>query len=456
MSDQGRPADFLQVDRRTVLRGALGLALATSAQRLLAAPSDPDEVRLASGYTHDLILRWGDPLFADTPPLDARISRHGVLSLDPAIAARQFGYNCDGLHFFPLGRGGRRGLLAVNHEYPSSEMYLPGLVGQTGDLPPAELRRYMLSHPQVVALNHAMLGISVTLIEQDRRGRWRHRPGSRWARRITTTTPFSISGPARGHALLRTRADPAATLVIGTLANCAGGQTPWGTYLSAEENVDECFGNGDALQKAPRRMREAHRRLPPRQHSLYGWEHVDPRFDVAQEPAEMLRFGWVVEVDPRDPASTPRKRTALGRFKHECASCAQAKDGRLAVYMGDDQVFEYVYKYVSRGRVRGGDIAANDQLLDDGVLQVARFNADGSGEWLPLVHGRGPLTRRNGFADQGEVLIKARAAADLLEATPMDRPEDLAADGASGRVYVSLSKNRARTATPAARHGQWA
>jgi uncharacterized protein len=267
---------------------------------------------------------------------------------------------------------------------------------------------------------------------------------SRHARRFTASTPFALGGPAAGHPLMRTAADPAGRTVLGTLNNCAAGMTPWGTFLSGEENWANYF-NGPAKP-------DAHlARWGIRPTDFYRWHLHDARFDAARHPNEPNRFGWVVEIDPMDPDSTPVKRTALGRAAHEGAWVASTRDGRAVVYSGEDARFEYIYKFVSRDRIApgGGKLTkaqANATLLDHGTLHVARFDADGSGRWLPLVHGQGPLVAANGFADQGEVLIKARQASDLLGATKMDRPEWLAIDPETRAVFCSLTNNRSRGA----------
>lgn len=442
------------LSRRAVLKGgaafAIGLALPGCGRTLLAGPPlaghRGDAIAVAPGYAWDVVLRWGDPLFDEADALDAEAVMRGVLlESDPEIAARQFGYNGDDVEFFALEDSPASGIVCVNNEYTNQELFLPD-VADLGKLDPGRLADLVRRHPQVVRLTQAMHGISITVIERDAEGRWRHVPGSRFARRITAYTPCDITGPARGHPLMRTHADPEGGRVLGTVANCAGGRTPWGTYLSAEENIDYYFGNAAALGDANERLREAYRRLGPWRVSRHAWDLVDRRFDAGVEPAECLRFGWIVEVDPYDPSAPPRKRTALGRFMHEAATSAVTKDGRLAVYLGDDAKFEYVYKFVTTGRVDLDDRAANRDLLDEGTLYVARFGEDGRGRWLPLRHGDGPLVAANGFSDQGEVVIKARAAADLLDATPMDRPEDIAADPVSGRVYVALTKNPDRRA----------
>jgi hypothetical protein len=219
--------------------------------------------------------------------------------------------------------------------------------------------------------------------------------------------------------------------------NCASGRTPWGTYLSGEENWNGYFAGGDAITPDQRRWGLG-------KGAWYRWAEHDARFDATKNPNEFHRFGWVVELDPNDPTSTPVKRTALGRAAHEGAWVAVSKDGRAVVYSGEDARFEYIYKFVSRDRIQPGGAKPNATLLDHGTLYVARFDADGRGRWLPLVHGQGPLTAANGFADQGEVVIKTRQAADLLGATKMDRPEWLAIDERSGEVYCTLTNNSRR------------
>lgn len=453
-----------RLDRRTLLRGAAtgagalavagSDALAAAAQagaRLTVAlpPSNADALLLAPGYRHDVVIRWGEALWRGGENLEPRLLAGPLLTRADAAAKqeRQFGTNCDAIAFFPLSAGSsRRGLLCVNSEYVQVELAFSGL-------PADDTRRaamfadWIRANPNAVRWMQAAHGVNVIEVERRTRG-WRHVPGAKQTRRITANTPCEIMGPARGAPLLRTNADPTGTRVLGTIANCAGGKTPWGTYLTAEENVDDYFGfarswGGDTDDFA---TLAAHARFPLGERSIYGWDLIDRRFDVRAEPREALRFGWIVEIDPLDSAAPPRKRTALGRFSHEGANTILTRDGRVAAYMGDDDKFEYVYKFVTRGRFDATNRAANRDLLDDGTLYVARFDAGGRGEWLPLVHDpNGPLNAAAGFASQADVVIKVRAAADLLGATPMDRPEDVEPSPVNGRVYIALTKNGDRT-----------
>ncbi len=468
-SDRSLPPTFeqllsIRLSRRSFVAGAASLAAGTAAapaataQRTARAtrwqsitPQRTDSLILAAGYRHSVIARWGDTLFRDTPSVDTRALASLAWLTPSAVAnqARQFGANCDAIAYFPQRRGrAARGTLCVNNEYTNNELTFANYPGRRGSEPFEEQQRaaWMRANPLAVPWMQAAHGVSVLEIERTRRG-WSPVIGAPRARRITALTPCTITGPGRGHPLLATSADPTATTVLGTLANCAGGKTPWGTYLTAEENIDDYFGGGVSLLESTEDMavQDAYRRLVPREQSLYGWEHVDPRFDMRREPKEQLRFGWIVEIDPARPNDPPRKRTALGRFQHEGANTIVGPDGRVAVYMGDDETFEYVYKFVTRGVFDVTNPERNRDLLDDGTLYVARFNHDGSGVWLPLVHDeRGPLNARTGFRNQGDVVIKARAAADLLGATPMDRPEDIEPNPITGRVYIACTKSADR------------
>ncbi|HEY7639930.1 MAG TPA: PhoX family phosphatase [Steroidobacteraceae bacterium] len=413
--------------------------------------SKADAVVLPPGYKYDLVVRWGESLWSSSPDLDAARLADGVL-LEAGAAERQqrqFGTNCDAIHFFPLDARGQRGILCVNNEYTHDELLYPGHPGLAGALH-SDTREYVSKYPQAVAVSKAAQGVSVVEIARID-GRWQMVKDSHFNRRITAETPMDIGGPARGAALLRTQADPDGVRAFGTFGNCAGGETPWGTYLTAEENIQDYFGNFEQLKArtdVDPHIVESHRRWRMwKAQSLYAWEAADARFDLPRTPTEPFRFGWIVEIDPRDPARAPVKRTALGRFAHEGASPFIAHDGRVAVYMGDDDKFEHIYKFVSDVRFDAKNPAANRDLLDRGTLYVARLDDSGRGEWLPLVFDpQGPLNAAAGFHDQAEVLIKARAAATLLGATPMDRTEDMDVNPVSGRIYVACTRNEQRTA----------
>jgi hypothetical protein len=385
---------------------------------------------LARGYDLNVLIRWGDDLF-DTAPFDPE-------HVTAELQAQQFGYNNDYIAYMPLPKGSgssTHGLLCVNHEYTNRALMFSGLTRET--------EKDTISIPQARAEMEAQ-GASVVEIKRSAKG-WEYVVGSPYNRRITVTTPMRFSGAAAGHEALRTAADPEGMNPIGTMANCAGGTTPWGTVLTCEENFDYCFAG---------EVQPSHKAMVDRYHigeeSWYHWHHADPRFDLAKEPNEPNRFGWVVEYDPYDPTFVPVKRTALGRFKHECATTALCPDGRVAVYSGDDEPFEYLYRFVTARAYQPNHPTANRDLLDEGELSVARFDADGTMEWLPLVFGQRGLTPENGFNSQAEVLIYARKAGDLLGATPMDRPEDVEPNPVTGSIFVSLTKNADRVMTNAA------
>jgi secreted PhoX family phosphatase len=291
----------------------------------------------------------------------------------------------------------------------------------------------------------------VAVVEIAFRGdRWAVVRPSPLARRITARTPMAFTGPAAGHSDLKTAADPEGRTALGTINNCAHGLTPWGTYLTCEENFNFYFVNPaeDVTGATPEdkaRVLRAQKRYGITKTGLgYRWHEHDQRFDASRHPNEPNRFGWVVEIDPYDPGHRPVKHTALGRFKHEGAQVAMASDNRVVVYMGDDERFEYIYKFVSKGVFRSGNRAANLRLLEEGTLWVARFAADGSGEWLELTQGKHGLDAGAGFATQAEILIHARAAADLVGATKMDRPEWIAVHPKTGQAYCALTNNSRR------------
>jgi secreted PhoX family phosphatase len=387
---------------------------------------------VADGYEVQTVLRWGDPILADAPDFAPG-------QTNPASQAKQFGYNNDYLDFFPLPQGtttADHGLLAVNHEYTNANLMWPGLgAGRNAAL------RATAEQAQTELLAHGMSIVEIRKTD----GRWSYVKESRFNRRVTGETPMRVSGPAAGHDALKTKADPTGLRVLGTLNNCAGGNTPWGTVITCEENFNGYFG-GDVAADRANPHHAAWRRYGIVKDSWYSWPKHMERFDLGKEPNEPNRFGWVVEYDPYDPASVPVKRTALGRLKHEGCTHAINKDGRVVFYMGDDERFEFIYRFVTARPFDRQNRAANRDLMDEGTLSVAKLSADGKVEWLDLVHGQGPLTEANGFRSQADVVINTRQAASLLGATPMDRPEDVETNKATGRVYAMLTNNTSRTA----------
>jgi uncharacterized protein len=314
-------------------------------------PSSGPDPLLAAGYSERVLISWGDPIIAGAPALD-------INNQSAAAQEKLFGYNNDFVGFLPVPQGSRRsdlGLLVVNHEYTNEELMFPGY---SADSPTKEQ----------VDIAQAAHGMAVVQV-QWRDGVWIYNQDAGANRRITATTPLAITGPAAGHEWLRTSEDPDGRTVIGTLNNCAGGVTPWGTVISGEENFNQYFGNLNGLPDDDPRKKV---------HSRYGltaaaserkWERFYDRFDIAKQPNEAFRFGWAVEIDPYDPGSTPKKRTALGRFKHEAVTFTVAPGGQVVGYQGDDERFDYVYKFVSAGRYNPSDRAANMNLLDEGTLE---------------------------------------------------------------------------------------
>ena len=411
-------------------------------------PNQLDTVIVPNGYDWSVVIRWGEPVLPGAP--EWAFDRQSY-----AAQLRQFGYNNDFLAVYPLGRD--RALLWSNHEYTNEELMFPGFTGLE-NLTLEQIRIAMAAH-----------GGSILEIERvGKTGQWVpvRRGRRQYNRRITAMTPMRFTGPAAGSALLRTNADPTGRRVFGMLNNCAGGHTPWGTVLTGEENFNQYFVGGDAAAAADKPALARYgidvvNRYPT---ASRRWERVDTRFDVAVEPHEPNRFGYIVEIDPYDPDSTPRKHTNLGRFKHEGANIKVAADGRVAAYMGDDERFDYIYKFVSSRRMKRGNGRAarewNMRLLEEGTLYVAKFSGDspaseidgtgklpsdglfdGTGTWLPLTDGRRSFVP--GFTVE-QCLVHTRLAADAAGATKMDRPEDIEANPVNGKIYAALTNNTNR------------
>jgi len=408
-------------------------------------PSNPggfiDAITVPVGYTVKVLVAWGDAI--GRPGVAANTHWNPATPMTEALQLTTFGQHNDGMHFFGFpavgvsGLSSDRGLLCVNHEYVDPGLHVNSSTYATHPLTAAEVDAQVAAH-----------GISVVEVRKISGAMTVVRP-SPFARRITGKTPMLVTGPAAGHALMRTAADPTGTQVLGTLNNCAHGFTPWGTYLTCEENFNGYFGTTAAqLVGAPLTTLE-NRYGVNRGGFGYRWHEQDLRFDIRTNPNEPNRFGWVVEIDPWNPNSVPVKRTALGRFKHESAGHVIGSDNTVTVYLGDDERNDYMYKFVCANKFNPTNRAANRNLLDSGTLYVARFDANGTGIWLPLVFNQGGLTPANGFADQGEVLIKTRQAADRLGATMMDRPEWVAVHPTTREVYLALTNNNRRGTTPA-------
>jgi secreted PhoX family phosphatase len=409
-------------------------------------PNTADAVVVPRGYDQQVVIRWGDPVLPGAPGFDFH-------NQTAEAQAKQFGYNNDFVGLIPQDPLGRRNLMVVNHEYTTESHMFP--VGTYDPENPTE---------EQVRIGWAAHGLSVVQAVREPRGGLRVVP-SRYNRRITADTEFELRGPVAGSDYLKTSEDPEGRTVRGTLNNCAGSVTPWGTVLSGEENFNQYFANAESVTD-PVQAERLQRYGISGGASTRKWERFDKRWDIAQEPNEPNRFGWIVEIDPNDPHSTPIKHTALGRFKHEAGSVKITKDRRIAVYSGDDERFEYIYKFVSKGRYKPGRSAHarqhNSRLLDEGTLYVARFTGnspeeeidgsgrlpsdgqfDGRGEWIPLASGNTSYVP--GMTAE-EVYLFTRLAADKVGATKMDRPEDIEPNPRNGRVYASLTNNSDRGA----------
>ncbi|ARR01295.1 PhoX family protein [Campylobacter porcelli] len=391
-------------------------------------PSTQDKVIVPDGYEVRKLISWADPLFSKATPFDENkiIDKNAVEN-----AKLTFGDNTDGMAWFDIDEN--RAILAVNNEYINPEI----MFNHQGK---------NMSLDDVYYEQNSM-GVSIFEIAKNQDGFFSVVLDSPYNRKITAGTPIDIQGPARGHKLLKTRADKSGVRVLGTINNCASGKTPWGTYLTCEENFDDFFGSSDenyAFNPSQKRYGLSIKG------ENYEWK-LDERFDIAKNENEPNRFGWVVEIDPYNPNSTPIKRTALGRFKHENAEVVIAKDGKIVVYMGDDEANEFIYKFVSKAKYNPNK--PNRDILNEGTLYAAKFidtkDFEGVGEWVALEYGKNGLDETNGFYNQGDVLIHARLAASVVGATPMDRPEWIAADPNGKYIYATLTNNTKRTQTNA-------
>ena len=396
-------------------------------------------------YNYQVLLRWGDPLFEGVDEFDAY---HQTASKQ----ARQFGYNNDFVCYLPLAEdvnASKHGLLVVNHEFVSSHLM------HTNSATANNLTR------EQVATEIFAHGLSVVEIKniaaQKRKRKWQVNLQSKYNRRITPHTKMKVSGPASGDSRMKTHFSADGKTSIGTFANCAGCVTPWGTILTAEENIQAYF-TGDARKTSEY---ENHKRfgLQGDATALSFWGQYHQRWDINQSPQAAMHAGWIVEIDPYNTASVPIKRTALGRCKHEGCGLHINKDNRVVIYMGDDQVSEYIYRFISKDKYIENNHEHNKNLLDHGELSVAEFTQHGTLVWHDLIFGHGPHTQVNGFTSQADVVLDMRHAADLVGATPMDRPEEIKVDPQSGNIFAVMTNNVTRIKINAAnprplnRHG---
>lgn len=394
-------------------------AHASAANALLGFTGIPvsslDQVVVPEGYTAKVLIAWGDPV-SDGPEF---MQNAGNSAADQA---QQWGMHNDGMVYFKLN-GSARGLLVQNNEYTDDGLLFPdGVANWTVEKTAKSLNAH---------------GVSIIEVSKQRGGEWQVVRPSNYGRRITGQTPMAIGGPAAGDSRFQTSADPTGQTVLGTLNNCAMGFTPWGTYLACEENF-----NGYFRKTAP--PTNAERRYGINASGFgYQWHTTDSRFQVDVEPNEPNRFGWVVEINPFDPTSTPVKRTALGRLKHEGAWVQETKDKKVVVYMGDDERNEYIYRYVSNLPWKKA-LRRGINPLDDGILYVAKFKADGTGEWLELSPAN-PLLSSRSIED---ILINTRSAADAVGATMMDRAEWIDTFPDSLTAVATLTNNSRRGSNP--------
>ncbi len=457
-----------RASRRSFLFGGLAAAVTSGAVSVGMAPraalaqssapsallgfapvplSKDDTVVVPAGYKVQVMAPWGTPLLDGAPA-------YAPGAMTGAAQQMQVGTHHDGMHYFPIEGSSSDGLLVINHEYIEPRFFhAEKWKGQVIDGDTVVLTADGKRDDDEVLAEIAGHGVSIMRVQRAADGQWAITPDAH-NRRVHGLTEMQIAGPVRGAAHVVTKFSPDGTRTRGTLNNCANGYTPWNTYMAAEENWAGYFVN-----KTDDQPREHKRFGVPNKATRYQWELAASgadeyaRFDATATGADATQdyrnepntFGYMVEIDPFDPTSTPVKRTSLGRFGHEGVVFAPAEAGKpIVCYSGDDSRFEYIYKFVSAKAYAEGD---RGEILDDGTLYVAKFNADGSGEWLALAPGENGLTPENGFADLADIIVNTRTAADKAGATKMDRPEWGTVDPATGEVYFTLTNNTRRTQT---------
>ena len=378
------------------------------------AANTADTVTVPADFDWNVLVSWGDPLWSFGSLFNESTRGSG---LSQTFA---FGDNNDGMVLFETKDG--RFILAVNNEAANLDIIYHNRASKKPETDD-DIKKGKAAH-----------GISIFEIKRWK-GQWHIIKDSPYNRRITADTPMNISGPLRGYSKLRTKADPKAIQSLGTWSNCGSGRTPWGTYLSCEENFNVYFSSTDAQAITPEMKRYGIKEKD----AGYAWAKTDERFNVSLEPNESNRAGYIVEIDPLNPNSTPKKRTALGRFKHENAELVINKDGRIVVYMGDDGRGEFLYRFVSDGVYKKH--SRHTDLLDKGTLYAARFYENGQGEWLPLT------AETTGMSDQ-DICLWTRIAGSKVGATTMDRPEWVAANPHVNEVLCCLTNNKNRGLKP--------
>ena len=427
-----------------------------------------DTVVVPAGYTASVLFALGDPMAAGV----AAYKNDGT----DGDFDKRAGDHHDGMEWFGLGADGKRndsatdrGLLAINHEATTDEKLSSFFLHADGGVstlprPPSEVDKETAIH-----------GVAVIEVAKTA-GKWGYVPSSALNFRLTALSPIEIAGPARGHAQLVTKYSPDGTKTRGTLNNCGTGKTPWGTFLTGEENWAGYFTRGaaDDAARGNDKSVTSLKRYGRSQGaaSRHGWETggSDDRFQRWNNSKsgtsangsddyrnEMNGMGYIVEIDAYDKTRMAKKRTALGRFAHESAAFGKVEAGKpLSIYMGDDSRGEYIYKFVSTALWSAADanatdrMAVGDKYLDSGKLYVAKFNADGSGTWVELSLSNAAISgyAAYSFADAADIAINTRLAADAAGATKMDRPEWNAVNPANGEIYFTLTNNSNRSVNP--------
>ncbi|GGG74563.1 PhoX family protein [Corynebacterium pelargi] len=425
---------------------AKNIALPQGMNFPVVEPNKKDEVVVPEGYDKNVLIAWGDPMFEGVPEFD-------INNQTAANAERQFGFNNDFAGLMDHPSDDNRMVYVCSHEYTTEPHMFPG---------------YDVDNPTDEQINIGLANHGQSVLEVSKvgdKGELKREFGP-LNRRITATTPMKIQGVLAGTEYVKTKDDPQGTTVLGTIANCSGGMTPWGTYLSGEENFEPYFANYQDV-KDEQAKKYCERLGSEEGPTLRQWERLHERFDLAKQPNEINRFGYLVEIDPLDPNSVPVKHTSAGRFKHESGNIYVTSDGTVVCYTGDDARFEYIYKFVSSRKIKEGDTAHNMGILDYGTLYVGKLDGnspekeidgsgelpsdglfDGQGTWVPLltVDEDGAKSHIDGMSPE-EVAVYTRFAADEAGATKMDRPEDFEANKHSGKVYVALTNNSYRGAT---------